>query len=429
MRMDIWRSYIVSWQKIKFSFAEILAERYFAIIVTVYFVTVFLTSVSVVVISSLMLLLILLFSLREIRYKDDWDVIAYLLILIASGFMYLKSGLPIGLFFRGIAYSALPISMYFVNKKRSDYFYIMTTSALIISFLLALVFYWWAPPYYYNFLLSRGFIRGKELIDTDQIYRVASIRAGFQGLYGVTQLGTLSAVCTIYYYGLWMVYDKKILKTYRFLLFLISLACLLATGRRSAIMITAIILVIESVVFYKKNNNNRTKLCLMLISGGMILLIAFVLKREQFLNWIVRLVHVPSAISERIMNWRLNLKLLPEYWVCGRGLGSGGHNASSLGYIAVHDNSYLMTFVENGILGVGLFLYIIIRRFIRLSRMKRKSFENFISLLITFVFLVQAIGSNVWEFPALASLFWYALSCSSYDSEKRSQSCLSSQGV
>lgn len=123
----------------------------------------------------------------------------------------------------------------------------------------------------------------------------------------------------------------------------------------------------------------------------------------------MRVINISGAVNERNDNWIDNLMNLDLVgWIFGSGLGSKSHQVSEIGGLGVYDSSYIQILTELGLVGFCLFVFCIIYAILK-ARRKNMDKYSLISLVIMFVFLVQAIGSNVWEFQIISPLFWIAV--------------------
>ena len=152
----------------------------------------------------------------------------------------------------------------------------------------------------------------------------------------------------------------------------------------------------------------------MIIALSLLVLFSFfvLVFRNQAVNLIVRLMGMGEEYARRSSgNWYFLLKRLKGSFLLGNGIGSMGHSAieynQSLQLGGVYDGNYALIIAESGIVGFGLFIWGIVDCFIRFWKNKSK---NYVAVFIVIIFILVAVGSNVWEFPLIAPLFWYSLS-------------------
>ena len=371
-------------------------RSFYWIIVSTYVLAVFVQSISIVYVSSILLILVEVSSLSYRKFKLHVDIyLLYFILLLASGLMYFFNDISLELFFTGIAYSLLPMVLFFAPKEEPDRILDYTFNALIVSMVAGALFYFWAPSFYGEYLAYHNYLQFAH-----------QVKKSFQGLYGITSLGTYSACCTIFFFGKWL---RKFNK-YDIIKAIISLLVLFATMRRSAVAACLIMFLIENLVFLRRFKENRRKHLIVIIIFIITMLGALLIYSNTIFSTLSRVANVRVAVSERSGNWVLNLAEVKNHLFGGTGLGSAGHLASAAGYVGVHDNSYLLIVRENGVLGIILFAGMIIKSLFAFTKISNKSFYNYISIFVIFIFMIQAIGSNVWEFPLLGSLFWICLS-------------------
>lgn len=373
-----------------------LTKYLYWIIMLLYLIEIMFLSLSTTTIFDILLILIGILAAFNSKGKIKISLIyLYLLISVGSACLYLFNGIPITLYYSGIAYSILPIMLYIVPKKEKSAILEHTFSAIIFSFIVGLLLYIIGPSHFGDYLVKHGFIS-----------RASQVSSSLQGLYGITAIGTFSACATLYYYGKWAEYGKR-----KYLLGVIfSICILLLSMRRSAVAACFLMLMIESVVFafvLKKQQKKQVVIWAIVI---VILSVLVFLGNEYLLDIFDKVSDVSTAFSERSGNWERNYSIIKKHLLLGTGLGSGGHMASSLGMVGVNDNSYLMMVRENGILGLVTFLSVVLISFIRFFNKHTKSVMNYVSFSIVCVYLIQAIGSNVFEIPISAGLFWLMMS-------------------
>ncbi len=381
----------------KYLFSKLI-ENYYWIIIAGYTLAIFVPRVSIVAVSSILLVAILALQLLFVRsIKLDLGFVLVLYFLL-SGLLYIKNGLPFQLYLTGVSYVLLPTVFYLIPRESIDVEKVFSRSflALLFSFVLAVLFYYWWPEQYRLYCISHGYISA-----------VARPQSSLQGIYGVTLVGSFAACAVIYYYGKWIQSNKL----YHLLATAFSFGMVLFAGRRSAIFACILLFLLENLVIIIKSPRKK-KHHLILIIIGILGVAGYVFyKSDEFSTFFERLTGISTAINERLWNWLENIESVKDKILLGKGLGAGGHIASSYGYLGVHDNSYLMMLVENGVIGLLLFLALLVSNFIAFLKNRQKSYLNYIALYIVIIFAIQAIGSNVFEFPTLAVLFWFSLSC------------------
>lgn len=375
---------------------DFFLNHFYWLITIVYILSVFFQKLSIVYITCIFLIIIGFFSLLKRNFKIRLNIsLFYLFFILVSGVLYIVYNLPLELYFKGIAYSALPIIMYFAPKNNPALLLENTFNAVLFSIIAGAVFYFWAPPFYGEFLVKHNFL-------LNPLY----IKSSFQGLYGITAMGTYSSCCFLFFLGKWLQNYSK----YDILKAFLALIALLATMRRSAVVSCLILFVIENLIFLKLFKKNRN-IQVFFIFVFLLSVVALSVNLDSSLIPVIeRIVNISVAISERSGNWYSNLIEIENSFLFGIGLGGGGHAAGESGFLGVYDNSYLLILRENGIIGLFIFVGLVLFSFFKFIKRKVRGFYNFVSLFVVLLFMAQAVGSNVWEFPVSGALFWLCLS-------------------
>lgn len=341
----------------------------------------------------------------ERKYYLPLLFIIYSLATIVCALIF---GYSFSLYFRGVIYSLLPISFFFIQVTDLEKLYKWIFNALLVCLIIGYIFYLTVPNSYVTFLYNGGHIGG--------LYKDLANR-NMQGLFGLTITGSFSCCCVLYFFSQWIV-NKKWFDFFKgaFCIYLLFIV-----GRRSAIAACLILLIICNIVYYHKFQTIRLRQLVLLTA----LIIIAIIGSSQIMGLISptldRVLNVSGAVSERSWNWKANIQQLNAFsWIFGKGLGTSGHMATASGYLGVNDNSYLLLISEEGIVGFAIFILLIIQQFSSFFSKKDKIVEEYISFFIVLVFLIQAFGSDVWEFPILSVLYWFALSncaCDSIDTQ------------
>ena len=371
---------------------------YFPAMMILYLVSVFFQNVSVPTISGILMVMSLLLMMKtKIQIKKESIAITlYFLIMVLSILQYIFfNGMPSSFYYTGVVYSALPIVMFWIPK--GDRYKLLRTTFISIelSIVVAFVLFQLKIPEYADYLVFHGYLRNALHISTS-----------FQGLYGITAVGTYSACCTIFFYGCWLEKSK-----------LLDLVCsafsvfiLIFTLRRSAVAGCAVAFTLLNVIFFKKFKKMGKRQ--VIIGFVFILIIAgfWVVQSSKFFSVITRVLNISEAVSERSGNWDSNYSLIMSAPIFGTGVGSAGHNAFANGYMSICDNSYLLMLRESGFAGLLCFFACILSVYKIFLQNRNKDYIHYICFSITIIYIIQGIGSNVWEFPISAALFWMVLS-------------------
>ena len=137
--------------------------------------------------------------------------------------------------------------------------------------------------------------------------------------------------------------------------------------------------------------------------GALFVLTALVFMRA-IMKVYYRLVSLPGAIGQRSDQWIGAINNMSNLWL-GNGLGANGHRAAGITEHLIADGGLAKLFVEMGILGTGIFVYMMILCFKYGTRHLRECAAEVGIIAVT---LLQCVGSNVLEFQIVTPIFWFA---------------------
>ncbi len=145
-----------------------------------------------------------------------------------------------------------------------------------------------------------------------------------------------------------------------------------------------------------------------------------------------------TSTSYRVYIWMGTIAMLKDYWMSGIGLGSDAFNMiypfySYSGIVAPHShNLYLHILVENGILGMLVFLVIVFTYYrMAISAIIAQKKDKMLRATITglsagmFGYLVQGMFDNVWYNYRIVFMFYIiiALTCCAILIQREAQKC------
>ncbi len=340
--------------------------------------------------------------------KNEISQAAFIIYCIFSFVVFISNGYPIYIFLSSFVGSVLPIILMFCrNIELYEEYFENTYKALVVSFVISLLLHILTPSFYCNYLYNKGYIN---------INNTFWAKYFFQGIFGVTALGTLSACASLFF--LCKFIDNK--RTSTLLLMGLSMLSLFVTRRRSAI--AAFLLGTVFIILFTNIQSNTKRSRKMYFLGIVIILMLIIIivrNLDYFINVINLVTDISGAINERNEGWYKNIRSLGFFDLFfGTGLGSRSHTAFQYGYMAVTDSSYIQLFCELGIVGISL-LILMILNFVINIRLKDVNYSYLSAVLVVFVYLIQAVGSNVFEFQATAPLFWISMGyCIHYKSRR-----------
>jgi len=205
-------------------------------------------------------------------------------------------------------------------------------------------------------------------------------------------------------------------KYYYFILILSLLAVALSYQRSSWI---AILVGLFILVLFIQSHNKGKKVFLLI---GIILIIIVIINNilpENYKNYLnSRFTDLisggRSAISGRVNQWYYGMEVIANN-PFGVGIGELGHKAARFAKGGVYDGNYFKIFAEIGLIGFLFFLLIIldiIKRFILILNSKQHVYNNgekILMFVILIFYMIQAIGTNVWDLYYSNIIFWLIL--------------------
>ncbi len=328
-------------------------------------------------------------------FKVDLIIMLYILYNILSVLWFPFDRLPMIVYLTEIAYSILPICFYFIgNRNNTDYLFMeKSMNAIYYSLILGIILYIIAPAFYGNYLVDHSLSSNSA---------VGWIRSALQSVYGVTAVGTFSAIAL--FYGFMKIIKDNTLK-YKIWVVVVSVTLFMST-RRSAWFAFAVVMLYFHYLLYLKWK--KLKLVHFIIELVLILSIIILLNTvftSELDTLLRRISSMDGAVGERSANWILGILATNNIYL-GNGLGSMNHASAAYGNLGVYDSSYVKMYAETGFIGLILFFIIISKA---LFKGIRKIEKYYIEIGIITVFLIQAIGSNVLSFQVLAPIFWYSI--------------------
>jgi hypothetical protein len=352
-----------------------------------------------VVCAAIMCLLIIEYLRVNIELKFtmfDLLVISYIVYNLATIFIYLSSGLPISAYIQEFSNSVLPLIFYFIGRlsDKENKFYDNILYACVFCFIVGFYLYYKLPVYYIAYMARTVNNFSYEY------YLLFSRMNSFISSVSIGSLGAISsAICFSF-----MINKKKGFIKY-LLFFIISIYAVILSSQRSAIVVTLIVIIILNIYGRHRKILSRKIFFTELIIFCVMIITVTWLKPGVIETVITRLSTLGNAIGERDNSWIAALKSVDNIFI-GKGLASASHKVLSSGIIIVADGSYFKLLAEVGIIGTLIFLYILILTLFR-SIKYYKCF--YLEICILTIFILQAIGSNVFAFQILAPIFWFSV--------------------
>lgn len=384
----------------KSKFESILYKYLYWIILLMFVLSMFL-NIERILLNGIIILIIDIWLVRQNGFNFRINEVIHVMFTIyvmLSFVVYIFNGYPIFIMLSSFVGSFLPIYLVFCRKTElCEEHFENTYKALAVGFIISLILHFWTPPFYINYLYNKGYIYANSIFWAKYF---------FQGLFGVTALGTLSSCASLFF--LCKFIDDKQFKS--LLLMVLSVVTLFITGRRSAIAAFLLgFIFIVLFIGFKRNTKRTSKMFFLSITIVFIAIVFIVRNYNYTINTLNTVINVSGAVNERISNWIENIRSLQLVdLIFGNGFGTRSHTAIQYGYMAVTDSGYIQLLCELGIIGMILMFFMVIN-FVVNIRLNEVNYYYISAMLVVFVYLIQAIGSNVFEFQATAPLFWISM--------------------
>lgn len=400
---------------------------YYSIVVVGYILQVFVPFMKPGVLATLLMLLIIIQTGNsELKFQKDNNrgisqflkeitlidavVTVYFVYNILSVIWLTFYGLPVSVFSGEFVSSVLPVVFYFAAVSRDDSrtdFYKGFTIAMIILGIVSLVLYLWAPQFYCDYLYKMSYISKAD---------AQTARVRMEAVTGSTSMSFLSiAGMIVASYGIIEAVkkdstdkSKKRSIAFSVVFFVFSLILVFLSNSRAG-MVTAILVIFYLnivLVFSVKLINKKffyIEVCVA-IAGIIAVCIAMPAMAGKIF---ARLVSLPGAVGQRSEQWVAAMNNMHGAWL-GNGLGANGHRAL---YISedvhvVADGGLVKLFCEEGCIGFGLFIYVLISVIVKGIK---KIDRCFAEIAVIGTVLLMSIGANVIAFQLCTPVFWYAI--------------------
>lgn len=378
---------------------KIFKNIYWIILVT-YIFSVFFNIERVLVCGILIFILGIIFIAKNkgIIYGCEKPYFVFMIYAFMTFGNYLFNGYSINIFGSAMIGSFFP-ALLFMCRDSKLYRECMKNSfaALLVAFIVSIILHTFSPQFYQNYLFERGYIT---------VNNTFWAKYFFQGIFGVTALGTLSACASIFYLCKYL--NQADVKS--FVSLMVSAVTVFLTGRRSAIATFVIgFFFILGTRIIKSSRLKINKIIVDIIAVFVVVIIV-IYNWDLLLKIAARVVNVFDAFSERNGDWEVAINsLTPIELLLGTGFGTMSHTALQYGYVAVSDSNLIEWICEIGGVGTIVFIFLVLYVVVRNIKCITVHYSYLSAVLTIFVFMVQAIGSNVFEFQTTAPLFWISL--------------------
>ena len=324
----------------------------------------------------------------------------YLLYNLISGIWCVYYGMPVGVFLGEVSTTALPMVFYYVGRGFDD----TEAESLYHGFILSAIFMGgigavlniWAPQFYLDFSYENSFI---------SVADAPTARVRMESLIGSGAMGCFAAysMCASAFFLRQQDRKKRVTGIVYMLL---SLLFTFMANQRSAMFSVILMLVFfNTVVFHTKGGWHKRYLWMEIAAAATLLAGIFIFAREVFDKFWIRLASIPSGFGERTGFWVNVVNRTHNIWL-GDGLGSRGHRAAEYQQYIVADGGLVKLYVEMGLIGTSLIIFVVYLVYIKALRGVRKTAPE---IAIITSAILMSIGSNVLEIELCAPIVYFAL--------------------
>lgn len=370
-----------------------IEKNFFPLLNLLLFLKLFFESVKPTVISNVLIVFLLIFNIRYMKELLRGYNIIYLTYLFISlfsivNYIYIENDFIN--FIQGVSYNLIPMYVFYLGIKYKEDIKIILKPLLISNLVLVsigLYFYYIKPGIYVNYLI-------KSITNYQNLggagYRLMSY-------IGSMEMGT---ICVISFFLVLFLKDEyaKYMQLFMLLVFTFALAL---TMQRSAWVAFIIAILIDIVYILVIKKNILALLGVAFSVPASTLLANFIVSKvtpNSQLYWIIfRIQMLDSAVSERTNQWDSSLQIFKDNFF-GIGLGNLGHKSTSL--IKVTDGNYLRILGELGFFGMLNFILLLLFSLVRSLKI------NIYLFIIILVYIIQAIGTNVFDLYYVSHIYW-----------------------
>lgn len=393
-------------EKIKKDKAQ-LYIYYYLIVMLGYILTLVSKAVRPGIIASVLLVLVYVQSALKIKNFDfiksfntiDILAAAFFVYSLLSGIWCTAYGMPIGVWAGEFSTGMLTMIFYAVGRTISDEnrsrFYLWFAAAVYLVGFVGLILYIWGPQFYLDYLFDLNLISKAD---------VPTMRVRMLSVIGSILMGYTSVAGMLASAHILLNSNAKKGK----ILFFLGMLFAFLSNQRSAMVVALLVLLYVNYLLFFVFKILQKKYFLMEIAGIVGAFTAIcIIYFKAIMKVYYRLVSLPDAVGERSEQWVGAVNNMYNLWL-GNGLGANGHRANGITEHLVADGGLAKLFVELGIIGMSIFLFMMLLCFkYGLKNLRLNAAE----IGIVAVTLLQSIGSNILEFQLATPIFWFAVGC------------------
>lgn len=385
---------------------------YYLVVMIGYILTLASSSVRPGVIASVLMLGIYIQSLWEVLKNKqsigkavkafnsiDILICMYFVYNLLSGIWCVKFGMPVSVWAGEFSTGILPMIFFFAGRTIGDdareRFYVLFALAVYLVGTIGLILYIWGPQFYLDYLYDLSLI-SKADVPTMRV-RMLSVIGSI--LMGYTSVAGMLASAHI------MLKEKKNIVKGSILLFLGMLFAFLSNQRSAMVVAILVLLYVNYLVFFTYKLLDKKFFFMEIGVGAAGFAGLCIVYFRAIMKVYYRLVSLPGAVGQRSDQWIGAINNMSNLWL-GNGLGANGHRANGITHHLIADGGIAKLFVEMGIIGMSIFVFMMILCF-------KHSARNFklccMEIGIVAITLLQSIGSNILEFQLATPIFWFAI--------------------
>ena len=343
-------------------------------------------------------------SILYVNYNKDAKLLMLLFFLysVLSGVVYIFNDRPISCYIDALRNYMLPMLMFYIGMNSSvDTYKFLKPFAYIMTIALVITLYAYITfaPWYTSYLTSN--VSAAEVDAKLNFLR-------FSGPYPDTYYVQYLCIGMLAYFlnKVIIIQEREIMDYFILIILAVSL---IMCQQRSAMLFTAL-----SIPYFLFFTKYRVKY----LTAFVVLLLLFVIAVYYFAD-ADRIDAIIGLLSDRTENMTFS-KAFGErqdkvfrvfsVWnnvIFGDGVGVYGHEAFYNGFVSVNDNGWIKLLVEQGMVGVLFFVFIVS---VSLAKALKKIRDFLPEIFIIMFYMVAMIGSDSLSMVIEMSVFfWFAL--------------------
>ncbi|MBR4174771.1 MAG: hypothetical protein IKR56_05485 [Lachnospiraceae bacterium] len=298
-----------------------------------------------------------------------------------------------GEFVTGIYTMAFYIAGRIAKESFRDKFYSWFIAAVYILGVIGVVLFIWGPQFYLDYLLHADLISKAD---------IGTMRVRMHSVTGSIQLGYISVAAML---GAVHFIMKSRGKKGKLLLLGAMLFAFLSNQRSAMVVAILVLLYINYLVFFVYRLFDKKYFAIECAAFGGVFVLMCVIFSSAIMKVYYRLVSLPGAIGQRSDQWIGAINNMSSLWL-GNGLGANGHRANGISEHMIADGGLAKLFVEMGVIGTAIFIYLMILCFKYALRNLGICAAECGIIAVT---LLTSIGSNILTFQLATPVFWFAV--------------------